>query len=191
MTTYSHADWARLGQAVHEARKECGLANTRQWAAAAGRSERMLLELERGGKVGSGTLERVEDALGWPRAGAYRVLGGLPWRDLTVAAQREEEPEAGLLERVARLEHRLDVIESRLEQGGLGDVALAAQKKPGVTRRPRRSPENLDENLFSDDAILGGNESPDSESRDTGEVSSDDPDGSELGDGGAPGEESA
>lgn len=82
MATYSSSDWVRLGQAVHEARKEAGLGKTREWASAVGRSDRTLLELERGGTVGTTTLEAIEDALEWPRGGAYRVLGGLEWRSL-------------------------------------------------------------------------------------------------------------
>lgn len=82
MRKYAAADWARLGQAVYEARKEAGLGKTAEWAEKVGRSSRTLLGLERGEVTGTPTLEDVEDALAWPRGGAYRVLGGLAWREL-------------------------------------------------------------------------------------------------------------
>lgn len=145
MTTHKPADWAKLGQAVHEARKEKGLGKTREWAAAVGRSERTLLELERGGKVGTATLEDIEDALQWPRAGAYRVLNGLPWRDLNGPREVPGSSDT-VAEAIARIERRLSRIEEQLGKVGTEHGDSSAQKSAGddpdvegatVTRLPR------------------------------------------------------
>lgn len=165
MTTHKPAAWAALGQAVHEARKEKGLGKTRDWAATVGRSERTLLELERGGKVGTSTLEDVEDALGWPRAGAYRVLNGLPWRDLVT---REKEPAASpdLVAAIERIERRLIDIERRLGKAGQEHGNSSAEKIDGgasVTRlTPRPDSSDLDETLdpAADDVRPDDDEEP-------------------------------
>lgn len=135
MRTHGSTDWAQLGQAVHEARTERGLGKTREWAAAVGKSERTLLELERGGKVGTTTLEAIEDALEWPRAGAYRVLNGLPWRELVASRTTTAVAAPDLMSVIERIERRLDAIESKLE-GRSGDVASAAQKSDNVRQFP-------------------------------------------------------
>lgn len=121
MRPHNSTDWAHLGQAVHEARTEAGLSKTREWAARVGKSERTLLELERGGKVGANTLQAIEDALGWPRAGAYRVLNGLGWRELAgpVATPLVDNSIAAA---ILRIEQRLAAIEARLEEGGDGNA---------------------------------------------------------------------
>lgn len=93
MRKYAPADWGRLGQAVAEARSEAGFSKTNDWAAAVGRSSRILLGLERGEPTGTGTLELIEDALGWPRGGAFRILtGAVGWRDLAVGGETQTSP---------------------------------------------------------------------------------------------------
>ncbi len=74
MNQYDDDAWLRLGRAVKRARLEAGYSDTKRWAAAVGRSSRMLLGLERGEPVGDGTLDRVAIALKWAQETPYRFL---------------------------------------------------------------------------------------------------------------------
>lgn len=62
-TTYPDEHWEALGRWVLEARRRAGYADTKVWKQAVGRSERMLLGLERGERVGTGTIDAVASAL--------------------------------------------------------------------------------------------------------------------------------
>ena len=78
MNRYSRSDWQRLGDAVGYARRADGFTDTQQWCEIVGRSDRMLLGLERGEPVGKGTLRLIEDALDWPAGQTTRILAGQP-----------------------------------------------------------------------------------------------------------------
>lgn len=76
METYDREAWQRLGKLVRRQRKRVGFENSNDWAAAVGRSSRVLLGLERGEKTGEDTLGRVEQLLGWAEDSCQRVLDG-------------------------------------------------------------------------------------------------------------------
>lgn len=119
MANYERAAWGRLGQAVHEARTEAGLGLTADWVEEVNRSSRVLLGLERGERVGTSTLHLIEDALGWPRGGCFRILtGGVEWRDLAVTSQSQEVREADALGElaavIADLRRELDETRARV-----------------------------------------------------------------------------
>lgn len=63
-----------LGTKVRQARRAAGFANTAKWADRVGRSDRVLLGLERGEAVGADTYAAVADALGWPLERIYSLL---------------------------------------------------------------------------------------------------------------------
>lgn len=66
-----------LGRQIRNARKAAGLSDTKAWAAKVGRSDRMLLGLERGEAVGADTYAAVSAALpDWPLNRIYAVLEG-------------------------------------------------------------------------------------------------------------------
>lgn len=64
-TRYTDEAWRAFGRVVHSARIKAGFSDLKAWIEAVGRSDRMLLGLERGEPVGRGTLRNVEAALGW------------------------------------------------------------------------------------------------------------------------------
>lgn len=64
----------RLGRAVRRARRAAGLAKTAEWADKVGRSDRVLLGMERGEPAGPDTYAAVAEALGWPTARIYDLL---------------------------------------------------------------------------------------------------------------------
>lgn len=103
MTRYSLADWKRLGRAVYSARVAEGFGDTQQWCDIVGRSDRMLLGLERGESVGKGTLRLIEDALGWDAGQAFTILDGAtpPTRDAVPASVRDATDEQ-LIEELRR-----------------------------------------------------------------------------------------
>lgn len=68
----------RLGAEVKLARKRAGYSKTIEWVEKVGRSDRILLDLERGGKVGDGTYAAVAEALGWPLDRIYAILANEP-----------------------------------------------------------------------------------------------------------------
>lgn len=89
MTDNRHtvSDWERLGTAVHAARLRAGHKDMRDWALVVGRSSRILEGLERGEKVGKGTLREVENVLRWPPGHATTVLDD-PTADLAPDSPR-------------------------------------------------------------------------------------------------------
>lgn len=136
MRNYAPDDWARLGQAVFEARSESGLSKTTDWVAQVGRSSRILLGLERGEQTGSGTLERIEDALGWPRGSTHRLLAGgvTDWRDLAVGGDGHTSP------------GYVSAPGERVESGASDSEVLRAieQMREDVRAMERRLSERLD-----------------------------------------------
>lgn len=72
---YARDDWQRLGHLVQAARLAEGW-DTQEWSEIVGRSDRVLLGLERGEPVGQRTLRLIEDALGWDAGEASRALAG-------------------------------------------------------------------------------------------------------------------
>lgn len=74
MRTYPAENWKLLGQAVHDLRLGAGFASMKDWAEAVGRSTRQLQGLERGEKVGEGTLIEVARVLGLELGALVDVL---------------------------------------------------------------------------------------------------------------------
>jgi hypothetical protein len=68
--------WEDLGRAVRSARLALGFSNSRVWAMKVGRTDRVLLGLERGEAVGPNTLALVENALGKAPGWAHRFMAG-------------------------------------------------------------------------------------------------------------------
>jgi transcriptional regulator with XRE-family HTH domain len=84
-------DWDRLRGYVLRARVGTALERQADFADAVGVSVQSISNFERGGKLRSGTLAKIEDALGWEPGSAQAVLqGGVPVRaDSTDADDRE------------------------------------------------------------------------------------------------------
>lgn len=75
MADYTKEDRERLGRAIRKARKRfTEYRDTQDWADALDRSDRVVLAMERGEKVGDDTISRAEAALGWPEDHAFRML---------------------------------------------------------------------------------------------------------------------
>ena len=70
----SDGDWRALGREVQRARLAAGYSDTAAWAERVGRSDRMLLGLERGERVGPKTLALVAAALGKDISWVYDIL---------------------------------------------------------------------------------------------------------------------
>lgn len=65
---------------MRQARRAAGFSKTPAWAAKVGRSDRVLLGLERGEAVGPDTYAAVAEAIGWPLSRVYDILNGAPVR---------------------------------------------------------------------------------------------------------------
>jgi hypothetical protein len=120
MKKYSADNWRKLGRRVNLARIKAGYSDTQEWADAVGRSSRMLLGLERGEPVGSGTIDRVAITLGWNPEEPYDVLDGVEvptWGRgggeavTSVGGADQDEPEFEFLTRV-----REDLTTDEMEQ---------------------------------------------------------------------------
>lgn len=97
----------RLGAEVKRARKRAGYAKTIEWVEKVGRSDRILLDLERGGKVGDGTYAAVAEALDWPLDRIYAILADEPFEaarsgPTELATVSNEELAAEVLRRLKR-----------------------------------------------------------------------------------------
>lgn len=100
----------RLGNEVRQARKRAGLSKTAEWADRVGRSDRVLLGLERGESVGPDTYAAVADALGWTLDRLYSILAGEPVLESSTASTglasvSNEEIAAEVLRRMKAGEH--------------------------------------------------------------------------------------
>ena len=146
MNRYSRSDWQRLGDIVSAARRADGFSDTQQWCEIVGRSDRMLLGLERGEPVGKGTLRLIEDALDWPAGHATRVLAGEalagPARVATVAPSSiREASDEQLVEELRRRLAAAATTESEATSDG-APIVTATQDDEGTIKvgaRPRRS----------------------------------------------------
>lgn len=78
MRTYPVERWLRLGKIIARARVEAGFGDTKDWVARIGRSDRVLLGLERGEHTGQHTLRLIEAAIGWPVGSCEDYLSGGP-----------------------------------------------------------------------------------------------------------------
>lgn len=121
-----HEDWLRLGLAIKDARKRAGMRDIAVWADAISRSTRVAYGIERGEPSGEGTLENVEDVLGWPRYRTRDILAGrlvtpesqdadfVPSRD---PAEESIEPvtSRALLEEIRRVARDVEDIKRRLD----------------------------------------------------------------------------
>lgn len=100
----------RLGAEVRQARKRAGFSRTPEWADKIGRSDRVLLGLERGESVGADTYAAVAAALGWSLDRLYSILAGEPGNesadpDPGLATVSDDELAAEVLRRMKRGEH--------------------------------------------------------------------------------------
>lgn len=122
MHSYQHPDWVRLGRAVYSARSRSGYGDMTIWADRVGRSTRMLLGLERGERVGRGTLEAIEAALEWPTGHSHAVLSGAVVTAFPVSAAGPSAELAALTDDqlIAELSARLA---SRTRRGTDGTVS--------------------------------------------------------------------
>ncbi|MCF6376938.1 hypothetical protein L2K70_04920 [Nocardioides KLBMP 9356] len=74
MKKYPHEHWVALGDWIAHARKQAGYTDTKRWAAAVGRSDRVVLGLERGEPQGAKTIEAVSEALGVSNWALFEIL---------------------------------------------------------------------------------------------------------------------
>lgn len=75
---YPAENWKQLGEWVATARRVKGFVQTSAWVEAVGRTDRVLLGLERGEETGDRTLELVARALDVPIATLYTILSTTP-----------------------------------------------------------------------------------------------------------------
>lgn len=123
MTDYSPEDWKRLGRAVKRARmRQQGYQNTQDWAAAVGRSSRIVLGLERGEPTGEETLLRIETLLGWPTDYAWQIL-------------RSAEPPEPVNTSPAASDGRVDLTAVPIE-----DIFAELARRTGAVEPPRTEP---------------------------------------------------
>ncbi len=115
-------DWQALGREVQRARMAAGMGDTKAWVRAVGRSDRILLGLERGEHVGPKTLTLVAEALGWPTGKPYDILNGRLAEQSFVASPgpvaEQTVTEQAILDRLDEIAQRVAEIERRLPEGG-------------------------------------------------------------------------
>ena len=134
MNRYTHSDWVRLGDAISRARRAEGFTDTQQWCEIVGRSDRQLLGLERGERVGRGTLRLVEDALDWPAGQAFKILDGdTAVQPVPVPASIREASDEQLLAELAR--RLADTTESEATSDG---APIATQPNVRISREGER-----------------------------------------------------
>lgn len=71
MRKYPAENWKLFGASVHDLRMRQGYRDMRSWSDAVGRSDRVLLGLERGEPVGAKTIEAIAKALGYSEGEGY------------------------------------------------------------------------------------------------------------------------
>lgn len=97
---YPAENWKKLGKWVGVARRGAGFGELADWVAAVGRTDRVLLGLERGETVGDGTLRGIAHALGADLATLYSILStgsvGPPGQDAGYVASPGERVASGV-----------------------------------------------------------------------------------------------
>lgn len=159
----------RLGRLVRQTRRARGLGKTAEWAAKVGRSDRVLLGLERGEAVGADTYAAVADALGVRVDFVYGALDGVDVRLADYESIKSPTPPA--LTSVSDDELAAEVLR-RMKNGGERHGDATTTKAAGSGRRLDVVHHPLDDDLdaLPDEAddpppIQGGRSLPDAARR--------------------------
>lgn len=98
MKTYPPGHWKALGSWIAGARTQAGYSDTKEWSAAASRSTRQLLGLERGESVGPKTIEAVATALEVDSGVLFGILeageASTTWSEAKAVRLAEQDREA-------------------------------------------------------------------------------------------------
>lgn len=123
----------RLGAEVRQARRRAGYAKTLEWVAKVGRSDRILLGLERGETVGADTYAAVAEALEWPLDRIYAILADEPLEP--AGSGSTELTTVSNEELAAEVLRRLRGVSDAADQGATSRAAARAARDAAAMQR--------------------------------------------------------